>query len=159
MKASTFVPSITDIPLSIDKFNDNELLERVANNLVESILADALLLKNFDDADTDDDDDYADGDDDDDDDKNSGVRELSEDENGLRELDENDMSDTDEFIVFATKAEFSDDDQNSSSQRSTLNKLYTFSRINHHTDDDLKQINLDQVCSVQFRNFFQIIEV
>ena len=86
------------------------LLERAANDLVESVLADILLLKTLDD--------------DDDDDKNSGVRELSEDESGLRELDENDMNDTDEFIVFPTN-----------SQTYNLNRLYTFSKTNleHNT--------------------------
>ncbi|CAF5151765.1 unnamed protein product, partial [Rotaria socialis] len=51
-----------------------------------------------------------DDDDDDDDDVNMGVRELSDDETALRELDENDMSGTDEFILFATKPETSDHD-------------------------------------------------
>ncbi|CAF5151536.1 unnamed protein product, partial [Rotaria socialis] len=71
------------------------LLERIATNLVESILNDALNLKKHDREDVVLDDD----DDDDDDDVNMGVRELSDDETALRELDENDMSGTDEFIL------------------------------------------------------------
>jgi len=88
--------------------NQNDLLERAANELVQSVLADILLLKSLDDED----------------DQNTGVRELSEDETGLRELDENDMNDTDEFIVFATKTE---DDHHPSYH---LNRLYTFSKNN-----------------------------
>ncbi|CAF1498377.1 unnamed protein product, partial [Rotaria sordida] len=68
---------------------------RVANDLVEAVLTEILHLQNHDH----------------DDDKNSAVRELSEDENGIRELDENDMNDTNEFIVFATKPGISDDDE------------------------------------------------
>ncbi|CAF4680908.1 unnamed protein product [Rotaria socialis] len=126
--------------------NDNEtnrLLERIATNLVESILNDALNLKKHDREDVVLDDD----DDDDDDDVNMGVRELSDDETALRELDENDMSGTDEFILFATKPETSDHDvdddddddhennpQTSSSiTRGSLNRLYTFSRTNDDT--------------------------
>jgi len=56
--------------------NHNKLLERAANDLVGLVLADILFLKNLDD-------------------KNSDVRELSENGNGLRELDANDMNDTD----------------------------------------------------------------
>lgn len=59
---------------------------------------------------------------DDPEDRNSGVRELSEDENGLRELNEDDMSDMDEFIVFATQPQTSDEPQYH------LNRLYTFSK-------------------------------
>ena len=81
-------------------------LERAANELVQSILADILLLKTLDDSD----------------DQNSGVRELSDDETGLRELDENDMNDTDEFIVFATPNQSSDNCQYHA------NKIYTFSK-------------------------------
>ena len=110
----------------------NELLERTANDLVESVLAEILLLKNLDD--------YID-----DGDKNSGVRELSEDENGLRELDENDMNDTDEFIVFGTKADTSDDEQTSDIPRCNLNRLYTFSKINDNGIDNLKHTISNQV--------------
>ncbi len=56
--------------------NHNKLLERAANDLVGLVLADILFLKNLDD-------------------KNSDVRELSEKGNGPRELDANDMNDTD----------------------------------------------------------------
>jgi hypothetical protein len=110
------------------QIDNNEVLERAANDLVESVLADILLLKNLHN---------------DDDDQNSGVRELSEDENGLRELDENDMNDTDEFIVFGTKAETSDDDQISDIPRYNLNRLYTFSKIN---ENPVKSTNSYQVC-------------
>ena len=86
--------------------DDEFSLERAANDLVQSILADILLLKSLEDAE----------------DQNSGVRELSDDETGLRELDENDMNDTDEFIVFATQPETSDNRQYHP------NKIYTFSK-------------------------------
>ncbi len=118
----------------------NKLLERAANDLVESVLADILLLKDFDDND----------------DKNSGVRELSDDENGLRELDENDMNNTDEFIVFATNAKTSDDDQTSNIPRYNLNKLYTFSKTNENDLDHFKH----QVClNKYFNQFFRILIV
>ncbi|CAF2665213.1 unnamed protein product [Rotaria sp. Silwood2] len=122
------IPSRTNLSLSIEKSDDNELLERVANDLVESVLNNILLLQNLEH----------------DDDKNSGVRELSEDENGLRELDENDMNDTDEFIVFATKAELSDDEQASNIPRCSLNKLYTFSKTHHNGIDNSKQKTSNQ---------------
>jgi hypothetical protein len=109
--------------------NNDKLLERAANDLVESVLADILLLKNLDN---------------DDDDKNSGVRELSEDENGLRELDENDMNDTDEFIVFGINSDtLSNDDQTSNIPRYNLNRLYTFSKTNDHNIDHFKH---QEVC-------------
>ncbi|CAF1543090.1 unnamed protein product, partial [Rotaria sordida] len=102
---------------------------RVANDLVETVLTDILHLQNLDH----------------DDDKNSGVRELSEDENGLRELDENDMNDTDEFIVFATKPGISnDDEQISNIPRYSLNKLYTFSKTHHNSIHNSKQTTLNQ---------------
>lgn len=129
MKSNKLIPSITNLPSSIEKSDDNDLLERVANDLVESVLADVLLIAHHDDED----------------DKNSGVRELSEDESGLRELDENDMNDTDEFIVFGTKAEIADDDQISNIPRNSLNKLYTFSRTNHNGIDHMKSTNSNQV--------------
>ncbi|CAF1405462.1 unnamed protein product [Adineta steineri] len=134
MESNKSIPSITNLSLSNEQINHNELLERTANDLVESLLTDILLLNNIDD------------DVDEDDDKNSGVRELSDDENGLRELDENDMNDTDEFIVFATNAELSDndDDQSSNTQRCSLNRLYTFSRTNNNCLDDLKQNDSNQ---------------
>ena len=88
----------------------------MANDLVESVLADILLIKAADD---------------DDEDQNTGVRELSEDENGLRELDENDMSDTDEFIVIGSQAQPSD------IPPYNLNRLYTFSKIN---EENSKQV-------------------
>ena len=93
----------------------------------------------------------------DEDDKNSGVRELSDDENGLRELDENDMNDTDEFIVFATNAELSDDDQPSDTPRCSLNRLYTFSRTNNNNTnsiDSSKQTTSNQVCRNKFQYRF-----
>ncbi len=101
--------------LSNKDMDHNNLLERVANDLVESVLADILLLKTLDDED----------------DQNTGVRELSEDENGLREFDENDMSDTDEFIVIGTQAEPSD------TPPYNLNRLYRFSKTN---DENSKQV-------------------
>ncbi|CAF2189020.1 unnamed protein product [Rotaria magnacalcarata] len=127
--------------------NDNEinrLLERIATNLVDSILNDALNLKKHDRDDVALDNNNNDDDNDDDDDVNTGVRELSDDETALRELDENDMSGTDEFILFATKAEPSDhdaddDDHENNLQtspsitRGSLNRLYTFSRTNDDT--------------------------
>lgn len=96
----------------------------------------------------------------DDEDTNTGVRELSDDENGLRELDENDMSGTDEFILFATKAETSDDEDNENNpnndntnqispiiNRGSLNRLYTFSRTNDDgTINNSKILPSNQVC-------------
>jgi hypothetical protein len=87
MENNTLISSIINLPLFNEQMDANELLERAADDLVQSVLTDILLLNNFDDED----------------DKNSGVRELSDDENGLRELDENDMSDTDEFIIYIFK--------------------------------------------------------
>ena len=102
-------------------------LERFANHLVDSILTDVLHLEKSHLHE---------------DEPNLGVRELSDDENALRELDENDMSGTDEFIVFATQPEnemenlhHDDDDQllsPTTNNRGNLNRLYTFSRT---TDD------------------------
>ena len=84
---------------------------------------------------------------DDDDDTNSGVRELSEDENGLREMDENDMNNTDEFIVFANQTDFSDDcHTDSSAPRQGLNRLYTFSKVNDQPLDNGKRLVSNQVC-------------
>lgn len=84
---------------------------------------------------------------DDGDDTNSGVRELSNDEDGLRELDENDLSDTDEFIVFAPQAESTSDQPKSSNvPRSSLNRLYTFAKTtDHHAETD-KSPPDEQVC-------------
>lgn len=137
-------------------------LERIANNLVDSILNDVLLSKNFEH----------------DDETNMGVRELSDDENGLRELDENDMSGTDEFILFATNAEASDDDDDDDDNtnhekeqinendnqisptmnRGSLNRLYTFSRTNDDgTINNSKKLLSNQVCikkEISKRNFF-----
>ncbi|CAF3897600.1 unnamed protein product [Rotaria sp. Silwood2] len=123
----------------------NTLLEHIANNLVDSILTDALLSEKLE---------HDNDDDDDDDDTNTGVRELSDDENGLRELDENDLSGTDEFIVFATQAEASDhDDDNdndnnnqilSAVPRGSLNRLYTFSRTNDDTTINSKTQSSNQ---------------
>jgi len=120
---------------SIEQIDHNKLLQCAANDLVESVLSNVLLLKNLDD---------------DNDDKNSGVRELSEDENGLRELDENDMNDTDEFIVFATNAKTSNDDQTSNIPRYNLNKLYTFLKTNENDLDHFKH----QVCLNKYFNQF-----
>ncbi|CAF3650086.1 unnamed protein product [Rotaria sp. Silwood1] len=128
MKNNDLIPPITNLSLSIEKSDDNELFERVANNLVESVLTDVLHLHSLEH----------------DDDKNSGVRELSEDENGLRELDENDMNDMDEFIVFGTNAEISDDEYSSNIPRYSLNKLYTFSRTHHNGIDNSKQTTSNQ---------------
>jgi len=157
------------IPSIVEEYNDdddtNTSLELVASNLVDSILNDVLLLKNFDHND---------------DDTNTGVRELSDDENGLRELDENDMSGTDEFIVFATKAEAPDDDDddndhenntNTNNQQSptivnrgSLNRLYTFSRTNDdNTINNSKKLPSNQVCiiknNIYTRFFLEIIIV
>jgi hypothetical protein len=132
-----------DILSTVKKINDDEtntLLERIANDLVASILADTLILSSLDH----------------DDDTNTGVRELSDDENGLRELDENDMNGTDEFIVFATKAEASDDDDGAYIDdhqtspiipRGSLNRLYTFSRANDDGTSNSRKISSNQVCS------------
>lgn len=110
-----------------EKMDEEFSLERAANDLVQSILADILLLKSLEDAE----------------DQNSGVRELSDDETGLRELDENDMNDTDEFIVFATQPETSDDAQYPS------NKIYTFSKPTPSNPvGNLKRISLRE--SFQF---------
>jgi hypothetical protein len=156
------------IPSTVEEYNDddtNTSLELVASNLVDSILNDVLLLKNFDHND--------------DDDTNTGVRELSDDENGLRELDENDMSGTDEFIVFATKAEAPDDDDDDNHENNTntnnqqsptivnrgsLNRLYTFSRTNDdNTINNSKKLPSNQVCiiknNVYTRFFLEIIIV
>ncbi|CAF4952220.1 unnamed protein product, partial [Rotaria magnacalcarata] len=128
MNNNTLIPSIANIPLSIEKNDENDLLERIANDLVESILSDIFISKIF----------Y------DEDDTNSGVRELSEDESGLRELDENDMNDTDEFIVFPTQLSLEDDDPTSDIPRCSLNKLYTFSKTNHIGSDNSKQTTPSQ---------------
>lgn len=42
------------------------------------------------------------------------------------------MNNTDEFIVFATNPDVSNDDQTSDSPRYSLNRLYTFSKTNEH---------------------------
>jgi hypothetical protein len=104
-----------------DDDEKNALLERLASSLVASILNDVLNLKDIDyEAET-----------------NAGVRELSDDENGLRELDENDINGTDEFIVFSTNSGTFDDDRldqvdpmSSMASGGSLNRLYTFSRTN-----------------------------
>ncbi len=145
------------IPSTVEEYDDetNASLERLASNLVDSVLNDILLLKNLDDED----------------DTNTGVRELSDDENGLRELDENDMSGTDEFILFATKAEVSDDDEeekhdnpiSSTINRGSLNRLYTFSRTNDDgtINSNSKITSSNQVCMKRIctRFFFEIIIV
>ena len=83
-----------------------------------------------------------------DDDTNSGVRELSEDETGLREMDENDMNNTDEFIVFANQMDSSDDcHTDSSAPRQGLNRLYTFAKVNDQPQlDNGKRVVSNQVC-------------
>ena len=137
---NTHIPSTVDG--QIDDDDKNTLLERLASNLVNTILNDVLLLKNLDQED----------------DTNMGVRELSDDENALRELDENDMSGTDEFIVFATKENASDDDNNnndqipSSTPRSNLNRLYTFSRTNDDNTINTRKLSLNQVCIKRDKN-------
>ena len=129
------------IPSTAKETDDDKthtLLERVASNLTDSIINYAVLFKSLDH-------DY---------DKNTDVRELSDDENALRELDENDISGTDEFIVFATKPETSDDNDNNNNNsqtsstipRDSLNRLYTFSRTN-----DGDRINSRKVPSNQVR--------
>ncbi|CAF3665252.1 unnamed protein product [Rotaria socialis] len=128
MSNNKLIPSITNIPLSIEKNDENDLLERIANDLVESVLSDIFISKIF----------Y------DEDDSNSGVRELSEDESGLRELDEDDMNDTDEFIVFPTQLSLEDDDPTSNVPKCSLNKLYTFSKTNHIGSDNSKQTTPSQ---------------
>lgn len=100
-------------------------LERFANRFVDSILNDVIHSEKFHP---------------DDQEKNHGVRELSDDENALRELDENEMSGTDEFILFATNPDDDDDDENKNlyddypisptMNRGNLNRLYTFTRSN-----------------------------
>ena len=132
------------IPSIVEQTNSEEtnvLLDRLATDLVDSILVEILLSQNPPD------------------DTNTGVRELSDDENGLRELDENDMNGTDEFIVFATKGEEFDeeseiadaDDENKESEsmstvaRGSLNRLYTFSRTNDDTALNPRKTPSDQV--------------
>lgn len=120
----------------------NRLLENIATNLVDSILNEALNFEKIDH----------------DDDINTGVRELSDDENALRELDENDMSGTDEFILFAGNAETSDhdaddyhDNTNQASPtitRGSLNRLYTFSRTNDDTTIQATKNSPNQVCII-----------
>ena len=148
--ASTACPST---PANDDR--TDVLLERLATHLVESILSEILVSNDLDV-------------DDNDDNTNVGVRELSDDENGLRELDENDMSGTDEFIVFATKAQRSDNDddddgdagdgndtgvdatndkQISMLPRGSLNRLYTFSRTNDDGSSSSRKASYDQVCT------------
>ncbi len=145
------------IPSTVGEHNDDETnmsLERLAGNLVDTILNDILHLKNLDHED----------------DTNMGVRELSDDENGLRELDENDMSGTDEFIVFATKPETSDDDDDDNDDenknnnqisptinRNNFNRLYTFSKTN---DDGIinnsKKLPFNQVCITKIYRYIYI---
>jgi hypothetical protein len=85
----------------------------------------------------------------DDDEINSGVRELSDDENGLRELDANDMNDTDEFIVFASNIDPIEDNQEytSSTPRANINRLYAFARHTDHGINTTQQRTCNQVCS------------
>jgi len=73
------------------------------------------------------------------------------------------MSGTDEFIVFATKAEISDDgndDENNTNNtdqlspttinRGSLNRLYTFSRPNDdNTINNSKKLPSNQVCIIK----------
>lgn len=70
------------------------------------------------------------------------------------------MSETDEFIVFATKAETSDDDNNENNHnndnnnpispivnRGSLNRLYTFSRTNDDgAINNSRKLPSNQVC-------------
>ena len=72
------------------------------------------------------------------DDTNTGVREIFEDENALRELDESEINDTDEFFVFAPDI----DDEHS---LSTSNRLYTFAKFSDPSNDNSKQNHSDQV--------------
>ncbi|CAF1208827.1 unnamed protein product [Rotaria sp. Silwood1] len=136
------IHKLSTVEVIDNKENDrNTLLEHIASNLVDSILNDALLSEKLN---------HDNNNDDDDDDTNTGVRELSDDEEGLRELDENDMNGTDEFIVFATKTDASDhDDDNENDNdnnnqtssivpRGSLNRLYTFSRTNDDTSINSK---------------------
>lgn len=141
------------IPSIVEQTNNeqtNVLLERIATDLVDSILAEIRLAQDLPD------------------DTNTGVRELSDDENGLRELDENDMNGTDEFIVFATKPEEFDEneeiadvnDENneyepiSAVARGSLNRLYTFSRTNDDTALNPRKTPSDQVCKQMGTSLF-----
>ena len=116
-----------------DKPNDG-LLEQLAKDLVDSILVDVLRTVNGPE------------------DVNVGVRELSDDENELRELDENDINGTDEFILFPTQTNEDDDknDRQSPSQvRGSLNRLYTFARISDDSTNSNKNINNQRVSSCE----------
>jgi hypothetical protein len=121
---STMIESKHDVD---DIDNDQArrvLLEQYARDLVNAILVDAVNLSTLSVE------------------MNMGVRELSDDENGLRELDENEMNETDEFIVFADASNRIESDmtdhvqQPSNVPRGSLNRLYTFSRI---ADDSTTQ--------------------
>ena len=124
---------------SLDDRTNSISLEQLASDLVDSILADVLAMECLQDE------------------MNTGVRELSEDETALRELDENDINETDEFIVFATQANPIDEDEEEQEQnenyvknsslstttatpnttvRGSLNRLYTFTR---NTDENSLQ--------------------
>ena len=124
--------------ISLSSFDDqtnSNSLEQLASDLVDSILADVLAMECLQDE------------------TNTGVRELSEDETALRELDENDIHETDEFIVFATQANPIDENDQEQEQdenysktfpsstttvtiRGSLNRLYTFTR---NTEDNSLQ--------------------
>ena len=116
---------------SLDDQTNSISLKQLASDLVDSILTDVLAMECLQDE------------------TNTGVRELSEDETALRELDENDIHETDEFIVFATQANPVDEDDQEQEQdenypknspasaatttttvtvRGSLNRLYTFTR-------------------------------
>lgn len=70
------------------------------------------------------------------DEKNVGVRELSDDDHVLRELDENEINETDEFFVFAAEI----DDRNS---LTTNNRLYTFRKFTEQVIEIKTMVNVD----------------
>lgn len=126
---------------TVEQFDEKSKtsLERFANRFVDSILNDIIHSENLPHHD--------------DEEKNHGVRELSDDENALRELDENEMSGTDEFILFATNPEddesknlYDDDPISPTTNRGNLNRLYTFTRSNEDgTTNPSRKIPSNQV--------------
>ena len=127
---------------TVEQFDEKSKtsLERFANRFVDSILNDVIHPETLPHHDEEE--------------KNHGVRELSDDENALRELDENEMSGTDEFILFATNPEddesknlYDDDPISPTANRGNLNRLYTFTRSNEDgTTNPPKKLSSNQVC-------------
>jgi hypothetical protein len=129
------IPSLEILPLSCGQVEDHDKRRFLPSMSNESRVSNEPFYEEDD------------GDDDYEDDTNSGVRELSNDEDGLRELDENDLSDTDEFIVFAPQAEpTSDRPESSNVPRSSLNRLYTFAKTTDHHAETGKSLPDAQVC-------------